>query len=170
MPWELGTWAPAHKKKPPKPLNKRLSPHRRRGHCCPGSQRPWECPAAPWPRREGAGDGSRLLPVSHSGKDQPLPRPGAGIHRPPWQGCLTFAVQHKIKSPLQSTQGLVSDCLRLQGEGKLNYLESQHCSPTLCAGGQWAQPGRAEARSPKGWKGSEGEHRREQGMGPGRVR
>lgn len=69
------------------------------------------------------------------------------MQRAPWQDCLTFAIQHKMKPPLQSTQGLVSDCLRLQGEGELSCLESQHC-PVLVGSG--AQPGQAEARSPKG--------------------
>lgn len=59
------------------------------------------------------------------------------MQRAPWQDCLTFAIQHKMKPPLQSTQGLVSNCLRLQGEGELSCLESQHCPPMLCAGGQW---------------------------------
>lgn len=84
-----------------------------------------------------------------------------------WQGCLTFVIQHKMKPPLQSTRGFVSDCLRLQGEGKLNYLESQHCpAHALCwwAGGHSQDRLRAGAqRAGKGQRASTGGWR-EQGQ------
>lgn len=45
----------------------------------------------------------------------------------------------------------MSNHLRLQWEGKLNYLESQDCSPTPCSVlvGREAQPEQAEARAGK---------------------
>lgn len=126
---------------------------------------PWELPPAPWPCREGSGDGSRLLRVPRMGLEgQPFLRPGAGMQRASCQDhILPLQSSTKCSHPSKVLRGWCSTtmfaglgCGGKQTQVIWKLSIAYPCSALVGSGVQLVQ---AEARSPKGWGRREGKHR-----------